>query len=114
MTTELKTIQTTILQCNCPECYSNSGLELSFKQEWKDTFWVKKATDVMREEIYCKHCEFPIYPVKWTEDIERLYEYNLKRAEKETFFKVKSQTYMIGAIAVAVVAIVVYALVSSL
>lgn len=112
MATELKKIHTAILQCNCPECYSNSGLELSFKQEWQETFWVYKATDIVREEINCKHCEFPIYPVKWTADIERLYEYNLKLAEKETFFKVKSQTYVIGLLIAAVIAIVIYAVVN--
>lgn len=108
MATELKTIHTAILQCNCPECYSNSGLELSFKQEWKETFWLIKATDVVREELHCTHCEDTIFPVKWTQDIERLYDYNLKLATKETFMKLKSQTYVIGLLAVAMVGIVIY------
>lgn len=108
MKTTYKTIHTAALQCNCPECYSNSGLELSFKQEWKDTFWSKKATDVVREELFCKHCDFPIYPVSWTEDIERLYEYHNKLAKKETYKKLKAQTYIIGLGLLVTLCVVIY------
>lgn len=95
MATELKSIHTTKLKCNCPECFSTSGLQLGFNQEWKENFWLKKATHVVREELKCNHCDFPIYPVKWTPDIERQYEYHLKLAVRERYFKLKSKAYFV-------------------
>lgn len=77
------------LSCNCPECYSTSGLELAFHQEWRESAFSKKATPTVREELVCKQCAEIIYPVKWTEDIERLYEYHLKRAQPSKFYKRK-------------------------
>lgn len=108
MATELKTIYTTELKCNCPECFSTSGLQLCFNQEWKESFWSKKATKVVREELTCNHCNFPIYPVKWTTDIERQYEYHLKLAEKEQFFKLKPEAYFVLLATVALLGLGIY------
>lgn len=77
------------LSCNCPECYSRSGLELTFNQEWRENAFSKKATPLVREELVCKQCDEVIYPINWTEDIERLYDYHLKRATPSTYFKRK-------------------------
>ena len=99
------TIYTTSLQCNCPQCYSTSGLQLSFKQEWKETIWRKCTTEIVREELLCTMCKDPIYPVSWTEDIERLYDYHLKKAEKESYNKWKPLVF--GVIAIVLISICV-------
>lgn len=108
MTTEQKTIHTADLTCNCPECFSTSGLQLRFNQEWKENFWSKKATNIVREELTCNHCNFPIYPVKWTQDIERQYEYHLKLVKREHFFKLKPEAYFIILAAAALLALGVW------
>ncbi|RMB63461.1 hypothetical protein EAX61_03470 [Dokdonia sinensis] len=64
-------------------------MELLFQQEWDDTKLYKKATNTVREVLKCHHCEAQIYPVNWTEDIERVYAYHLKLAEKDRYFKLK-------------------------
>ncbi len=110
MIKDLKPIHTTALKCNCPECFSATGLVLTYKQEWKENFWYKKATDVVREDLFCTHCNFPIYPVKWTSDIEMQYEYNLKLAEKEKYFKLKPEAYFVIFAALVLIGVGVYAI----
>ncbi len=112
MSTSLITFYTAPLQCNCPQCFSTSDLVLHFKQEWKDTLWRKKATSMVREELYCKLCADTIYPVKWTDDIERLYDYHLKRAEKAVYNKWKPLTYILIVMGFVVVAAAIYSLVN--
>lgn len=66
---------------NCPECYSTNGLEFTFSQEEvgnKLYSYIKKGID---EELICKNCQQIIYPVNWTEDIERVHAYNKKLAK---------------------------------
>lgn len=79
-------IYTESLSCNCPECFSTTGLSLVFYQEWKETLFLKKATPIVREQLICEQCNEMIYPVKWTEDIERLYEYHKKKNEYDELF----------------------------
>ncbi|TVZ52817.1 hypothetical protein [Dokdonia sp. Hel_I_53] len=112
MPTSLITFYTAPLQCNCPQCFSTSGLELSFKQEWKDTLWRKQATPVVREELYCKLCTDTIYPVKWTDDIERVYEYHLKRAEKVVYNKWKPLAFILILFGIAILSILIYLVVN--
>lgn len=103
MSISLITIYTTSLQCNCPQCYNTSGLQLSFKQEWRENIWRKRTTEIVREELLCIMCKDPIYSVSWTEDIERLYEYHLKKADKESYNKWKPLAF--GMIAVILISI---------
>ena len=64
---------------NCPECFLTTGLELSFYQEEKETAFTITASKIIREHLECSNCNTVIYPVEWTEDIERLYEYHKKQ-----------------------------------
>jgi len=78
MESNLITIKEVALKNNCPECYTKEGLQLSFKQKLTDTKLYKfMASDVI-EELACKKCETTIYPVRWTDDIERSYDYQKK------------------------------------
>lgn len=38
------TIKQVVLKNNCPECYNNSGLQLTFKQEFLETSLHKTLT----------------------------------------------------------------------
>lgn len=95
MSISIVTFYTTPLQCNCPKCYSASELELNFKQEWKNTIWRKRTTETVREELFCNLCKDFIYPVSWTDDIERLYEYHCKRADREHYSKWKPFAFIV-------------------
>ena len=66
------------LNNNCPECYSTNGLHLKFKQKIIDTNFYKSITSKIEHEITCKTCNSIIYPVQWTGDIERVFEYQKK------------------------------------
>ncbi|MBD0830971.1 hypothetical protein [Aestuariibaculum sediminum] len=73
------TIKSVGLNNNCPECYSNKGLKLTFKQRFVETSFYKSITPEIKYEMDCSTCNSHIYPVKWTDDIERVFEYH-KRA----------------------------------
>lgn len=59
---------------NCPECY-NQELKLTFFQKHAYNAFFHRTTSEVTHEITCKKCESKIYPVNWTPDIERVFEY---------------------------------------
>ena len=65
---------------NCPTCFGTAGLEFTFTQEEKETAFLKKPSATIDSKLYCHTCKNHIYPVNWTEDIERVFEYNKKIA----------------------------------
>ena len=72
----LKEVQ---LKNNCPECYSNEGLELTFKQRFVENLFYKAITEDTIYEMHCNTCNTDIFPVRWTDDIEQVVAYQ-KRA----------------------------------
>ncbi len=106
-----KTIHTARLHNNCPECFGTDGLEITFFQEKKDTLFFSKPSSHIDEQIYCNTCKNIIYPVNWTQDIERVYDYNRKIAEtNKQYLKVKPLFYILVVVAIVLVAAVVYLL----
>ena len=101
------------LNNNCPECYSKDGLQLTFKQKFVETNFYKSITTDIKYEMDCLTCNTHIYPVKWTEDIERVFEYH-KRAftPKQASTHLKKATWLAIAsgvfIALCITAIIVY------
>ncbi|UKM65881.1 hypothetical protein GSB9_02452 [Flavobacteriaceae bacterium GSB9] len=77
-----------ILKNNCPQCYSNDGLRLSFKQRVVETALYKSITPEIQHELACKTCNSIIYPVQWTDDIERVVAY-----QKRAFTPQKTSTH---------------------
>ncbi|NKI31544.1 hypothetical protein [Croceivirga thetidis] len=67
---------------NCPECF-NQELELTFSQRHTYNAFYHKTTEEISHEIKCKKCESIIYPVKWTDDIERVFDYYNKLVEPD-------------------------------
>lgn len=59
---------------NCPECY-NQELKLTFYQKHTYGAFYHRTTNEVTHEIKCKKCNSIIYPVNWTPDIERVYDY---------------------------------------
>lgn len=66
------------LKNNCPVCYSNKGLRLTFKQKIIETKLYKSLTSDISNEINCTKCNSVIYPAQWTDDIDRVFEYHQK------------------------------------
>ncbi len=59
---------------NCPECY-NQELKLTFYQKHTLNPFYHRTTAEVTHEIKCKKCHSIIYPVNWTPDIERVFDY---------------------------------------
>ena len=62
---------------NCPECF-NQDLRLSFYQKHILGSLYHKATREISHKIQCNKCGSIIYPVDWTDDIERSFDYYKK------------------------------------
>lgn len=81
MKTKTNLLHAARLNNNCPECYGTEGLEFEFSQTEKENLFFKKFSSKIESKLYCHTCKVEIYPIRWTEDIERVYEYNLKLAQ---------------------------------
>ena len=83
------------LHNNCPECYDTEGLEFTFTQEEKHSKFYNQASKNIDEKLYCHTCKNTIYPVNWTDDIERVYQYHKKQVHpKSTVKQLKSVSYI--------------------
>jgi uncharacterized protein YbaR (Trm112 family) len=65
---------------NCPECYDNEGLQFTFTQVISENRLYLRMEKKMEEELFCHSCKQQIYPISWTPDIERVYQYHKKKA----------------------------------
>ncbi len=95
MAIKLITIKEVDLNNNCPECYGTK-LQLTFKQKFKETNLFKSVTSETTQEIECKTCNSIIYPVMWTDDIERVFEYHKKAfTPKRPSTKLKKKAWLL-------------------
>ncbi|MDO6760599.1 hypothetical protein Q4566_10345 [Tamlana sp. 2_MG-2023] len=95
-------IKEVALNNNCPECYNTKGLHLLFKQKVVETSFYKAITPEIKHELNCKTCETAIYPEQWTDDIDRVVDYQKKVFEPKsplTKLKTLSWSLIIGGIA---------------
>ncbi|MDN3722825.1 hypothetical protein QRD02_00400 [Aequorivita sp. SDUM287046] len=111
MKKKIHTLHTARLKNNCPTCFGTDGLEINFTQAEKETmFSTKPATDI-EHTLYCHTCKNQIFPVNWTEDIERVFDYNKKIAEtNKHYLKVKPLFYIVFIVAIVLVATTTYLL----
>ena len=80
---KLEVIKEAILKNNCPECY-NQELKLEFLQRHSYNKFFHRTTSEVSHKIQCRKCESLIYPVQWTKDIERSFEYYQKTVKPES------------------------------
>lgn len=102
-------IKEVALNNNCPECFSKEGLQLSFRQRLIETTFYKSITSEIKHTMTCKTCNSDIYPERWTEDIERVVEYQHKAfvPKKASTYLKKASWILIGIIGVIVTAILI-------
>ncbi len=106
------TLHTARLKNNCPTCFGPDGLEFTFSQEEKETAFFRQPEKEIKSRLYCHTCHNEIYPVNWTEDIERVFDYNKKIAETyRKYLKVKPLFYILTVVAIVLAAAVVYFLI---
>ncbi|WP_209401760.1 hypothetical protein [Pseudozobellia sp. WGM2] len=77
---KLVAIKEADLTNNCPECF-NQDLKLSFYQKHSYTKLAHRTTNIITHQLVCNKCGSTIYPVSWTDDIERTFEYYQKMVE---------------------------------
>tara|TARA_R110002049_G_scaffold37208_1_gene117515 strand:+ start:75620 stop:75961 length:342 start_codon:yes stop_codon:yes gene_type:complete len=105
------TIKEVNLNNNCPECFSKDGLQLTFMQKFIDTTFYKSITNEVSQKMICNTCKSIIYPERWTDDIERVFEYHQKSFEpKKTALKLKKLAWLI----IILSAIIIIALIITL
>ena len=89
-------IKTESLNNHCPECFSTEGLQLSFKQKHNETRFYKAMTNDIAYELKCETCNTEIFPVRWTNDIERVVDYKKKAfTPKPKSFKLKRLAWIL-------------------
>jgi uncharacterized protein with PIN domain len=94
---------------NCPECFSTEGLEFAFSQEEVENKLYSKANNEITATLTCETCHQIIYPVNWTEDIERVHNYQKKMAKpKPTGIKLKPLAYLLILIDALIVGWIIY------
>ena len=79
---KLLVIKEAELTNNCPECF-NQDLKLTFYQKHTYGAFAHKITSEITHKIICNICKSDIYPAKWTDDIERLFNYYQKTVHPE-------------------------------
>lgn len=79
---KLIAIQESALTNNCPECF-NQDLSLTFYQRHIYGRLFHRTTKDVSHEICCNKCGSVIYPVKWTDDIERSFDYYRKMVKPD-------------------------------
>lgn len=79
---KLVVIKEADLTNNCPECF-NQDMKLTFFQKHLFGKLYHKTTSKISHQIKCNKCESLIYPVNWTEDIERIFDYYQKTVVPE-------------------------------
>ncbi len=93
---------------NCPECFHNE-LSVTFYQKQNFGKLIHKTTSEISSEIVCIKCHSIIYPVKWTDDIERSYNYYQKLVKPlKSKLRFTSLFYILLFLLVAIVSIAVY------
>ena len=93
---------------NCPECF-NQDLKLTFFQKHTYGSLFHKTTGELSHTLVCNTCHSTIYPVSWTQDIERMFDYYQKTAiPAEKSSRPTSLFYILILVSIALIAGAIY------
>lgn len=105
---EFKRIKEAPLTNNCPECF-NQDLTLSFYQKHLHGALYHRVTPELKRELKCNTCHNVLYPVSWTEDIERSVDYYEKAIVPEkAVMRFRSLFYILVLLGVVLVGALTY------
>lgn len=100
------TVKEVSLNNHCPECYSNEGLQLTFKQRFVENAFYKAISNDVKQTMVCENCHTEIFPIRWTDDIERVFEYQQRAfVPKPPTFRLKKLSWaiLIGTIVLVII-----------
>lgn len=107
-TEKLVLIKEADLSNNCPECF-NQDLKLSFYQKHRFGKLFHRVTSEVTNHVICNKCGSDIYPIKWTDDIERMFEYYKKMVQPEKkSLKLKPLFYILILLIIALIGTGIY------
>lgn len=93
---------------NCPECF-NQDMQLTFYQRHLYGKLFHRITNDVSHKLKCNTCNSEIFPVSWTEDIEKIYDYYQKMVEpKKASIRFTVLFFVLILLAIVVVGAVVY------
>ncbi len=105
---KLEVIKESDITNNCPECF-NQELTLTFYQKHKYSRLYHRTTSDVTHEVKCKTCGSSIYPVKWTEDIERVFGYYKKMVKPApSSLKFTSLFFILILVSIALIGTLIY------
>ena len=94
---------------NCPECFAKGTLSLSFYPIVQKNVFFERHKAEVTHTMQCAQCKQQIYPVKWTDDIERVFEYYQKTVTPKAHLKLRLLSWVIiGLLVLLAVAILYY------
>ncbi|MGC1630604.1 MAG: hypothetical protein WA749_00690 [Gelidibacter sp.] len=97
------TLREVDLNNNCPECYSQDGLQFTFKQRFIENSFYKAISNETSHSLCCNTCKTMIFPVRWTDDIERVFDYHQRATPpKPTSLKLKTLSWILIAVLVGI------------
>jgi len=97
-----------MLSNHCPECYSNEGLRLTFKQRFVENPFYKSIAEDLKNEIYCLSCHNTIYSGRWEKDIEQVVAYHERaNSPKPKSMKMKTTAWLGIGVLIAVIVLVI-------
>lgn len=103
------TLREVELNNNCPECYSRDGLQLTFKQRFIENFFYKAISSETAHSLFCTVCQTMIFPARWTDDIDRVFEYQQRASPpKPTSFKLKTSSWFLILIAAVLLVVTTF------
>jgi len=90
------TIKEVKLNNNCPECYSQEDLQLTFKQKITENSFYKAVTNETVHSLHCNKCNTEIFPARWTDEIDQVVDYHIRATNpKPKAVKLKKTTWII-------------------
>lgn len=105
---KLNVIKEADITNNCPECF-NQDMKLSFYQKHTYGRLFHRTTNEVTHQIKCNKCQSLIYPINWTEDIERSFDYYQKMVKPERpSISFTSLFYILVLLLIVLVGAVVY------
>ncbi|TYP77142.1 hypothetical protein [Aquimarina intermedia] len=84
MKTEYINLKKAILNNNCPECFATESLALSFDQKRITTPLIVHTKKEVIESMQCLKCNTEIFPGRYTDDIDRVYQYHKKTVQPKS------------------------------
>lgn len=93
---------------NCPECF-NQDMKLTFQQKHKFGKLYDRTTSEVSHKLKCNKCNSTIYPVNWTDDIERTFNYYQKMVSpKKASIRFTSLFYILIVSLIVIIGAIIY------